>query len=101
MVRYFSLKTQEVHEAFQEAHLAMGLAKITPERPTDEVGNQTAADIPGLTEQDAASAARQQEALASAAAHAERARVAEHNNTMRPPSPSNRSVRKHQIWTIG
>ena len=59
----------------------MGLAKIRPERPTDEVGNQTAADRPGLTEQDAASAARQQEALASAAAQSERVRVAEHNNT--------------------
>ena len=59
----------------------MDLAKITPERPTDEVGNQTAADRPGLTEQDAASAARQQEALASAVAHAEHARVAEHSNT--------------------
>ena len=67
---------QEVHEALQDAHNEMGLAKITPERPTDEVGNQSAADRPGLTEQDAASAARQQEALASAAAHAERASTA-------------------------
>jgi hypothetical protein len=81
MARYFLLKTQEVHEALQKAHLAMGLAKINPEGATDEVGNQSAADRPGLTEQDAASAARQQEALASAAAHAERARVAEHSNT--------------------
>ena len=62
----------------------MGLAKISPEHPIDEVGNQTAADRPGLIEQDAASAARQQEALASAAAHAERARVAEHKNSELP-----------------
>ena len=62
----------------------MGLAKISPERLTDEVGDQSAADRPGLTEQDAASAARQQEALASAAAHAERARVAEHKNSELP-----------------
>jgi hypothetical protein len=81
MARYFALKTQEVHEALQEAHEAMGLAKITPEHATDEVGNQAAADRPGLTEQDAASAARLQEALAVAAANAERARVAEHSNT--------------------
>ena len=36
----------------------MDLAKITPEHATDEVGNQFAADRPGLTEQDAASAVR-------------------------------------------
>ena len=41
----------------------MGLAKIIPERPSDKVGDQTSADRPGLTEQDAASGARQQEAL--------------------------------------
>ena len=106
MARYLSLKTQEVHEALQEAHSAMGLAKISPERPTDETD---------LTEQDATSVARQQEALVSAAARAqaERARVAEQNNTelrgqlaqaqtpQTPPSPSNRSKRKHRIWTIG
>jgi hypothetical protein len=40
---------------FQDAHSAMGLAKISPEHPTDEVGDQTAVDRPGLTEQDAAS----------------------------------------------
>ena len=36
MARYFALKTQEVQEALQEAHSAMGLAKITPDHATDE-----------------------------------------------------------------
>ena len=48
MARYLELKTQEIHEALKEAHSAMGLAKIRP----------------GLTEQDAASAARHHDALA-------------------------------------
>ena len=69
MARYLQLKTQEIHEALQEAHKVIGLAKIigTPDRPN-------------LTEQDAALAARHQDALASTASQAERARAAEHNN---------------------
>ena len=47
MARYFSLKTQEVHEALQEAHNEMGLAKTIPEGATDEVGNQSATGSPG------------------------------------------------------
>ena len=49
-------------------------------RPTDDVGDQPAAANPDLTEQDASSAARHQEALASAAFQFERARVAEQAN---------------------
>jgi len=45
-----------------------------------EVGDQPAAANPGLTEQDAASATRHQDSLASAAFKSERARVAEQTN---------------------
>ena len=71
MARYLHLKTQEIHEALQKAHKVIGLAKIIPERPADEVDYQAATDRPGLIEQDA---------LTSTAAQAERARAAEHNN---------------------
>ena len=43
MARNLQLKTQELHEALQNAHKTMGL---------DEVGDQPAAANPGLTEQD-------------------------------------------------
>ena len=33
MARYLELKTQEIHEALQDAHSAMSPAKIIPERP--------------------------------------------------------------------
>ena len=41
MTRYLQLMTQEIHEALQEAHKVIGLAKIvgTPERPTKEIGD--------------------------------------------------------------
>ena len=98
MARYLELKTQEIHEALQDAHSAMGLAKIIPERPTDEVREETVADSPGPTEQDAASAVRHHDALVSAAAQAERARAVELSllgSSPTNPKPSNRSVRKH------
>ena len=72
IARYLQLKTQELHEALQDAHKIIGLSKADKvlqrsANPTDKVGDQPAADNPGLTEQDAESTAQHQDALASAA----------------------------------